>query len=179
MTTTWQDIGTEGRPDDVVGHKTFDTGEIDPETGFPKLRHEPLTRAEADRFWKAAEAAKASRAERMPDVKAALDAMHDAYTRLKELGWREASYCPKDGTHFQVIEPGSTGIHDANYTGEWPKGSWWVYDGDVWPSRPILFRLYPEDQKKEEARWAAGRERLKAMMASGELSPSPPSKEGE
>ena len=60
--TTWQDIGTEG-PDDVVGRKTFDTGEVDPETGFPKLRHEPLTRAEADRFWKAAEAAKASRAD--------------------------------------------------------------------------------------------------------------------
>jgi hypothetical protein len=31
--TTWQDIGT-GRPEDVVGHKTFDTGETDPETGF-------------------------------------------------------------------------------------------------------------------------------------------------
>ena len=177
--TTWQDIGTEGRPDDVVGHKTIDTGETDPETGFPKLRHEPLTRSEADGIWAATEAAKASRAERMPDEKAALKAMQDAYTRLRELGWREASYCPKDGTHFQAIEAGSTGIHDANYTGEWPSGSWWIYDGDVWPSRPILFRLYPEDQKKEDERWAAGRERLKAMMASGELGPSPPSKEGE
>ena len=70
--TTWQDIGTEG-PDDVVGRKTFDTGEVDPETGFPKLRHEPLTRAEADRFWKAAEAAKASLLDRLPERESRTD----------------------------------------------------------------------------------------------------------
>lgn len=48
------------------------------------------------------------------------------YSAKMNRGWREASYCPKDGTHFQAIEAGSTGIHDANYTGEWPNGSWWI-----------------------------------------------------
>lgn len=150
-------------PSDIVGHKTFDTGETCPETGFPKLRHEPLTRAEADAIWKACEDAKAARAERMPDEQAAIRQMHDAYIRLTELGWQNAIYCPKDGSHFKVIEAGSTGIHDANYTGEWPKGSWWVYDGDVWPSRPVLFRLYPDDEEKEKQRWAEARERFKAL----------------
>jgi len=142
------------------GHKTFDTGEIDPATGFPKLRHEPLSRAEATAIWEAAEAAKADREKRMPDEKAALHALMEAHTRLKELGWRDAIYCPKDGSHFQAIEAGSTGVHDCNYQGEWPKGTWWVYDGDIWPSRPILFKLYPEDQAKYEARMATAREKF-------------------
>lgn len=150
------------KENEIVGHKTFDTGETDQETGFPKLRHEPLTRAEAAAMWKAVETEKAARAERMPDEQAAIRQMQDAYTRLRELGWDDPSYCPKDGSHFKVIEPGSTGIHDANYTGEWPKGTWWVYGGDVWPSRPVLFRLYPDDEAKEKLRWDAARERLKA-----------------
>ena len=64
-------------PDDIVGHKTFSTGEICPETGFPAVRHEPLTRAEADALWEAADAAKAKRAADMPDEKAALRTMMD------------------------------------------------------------------------------------------------------
>ncbi len=71
----------------------------------------------------------------------ALVAMFNAYQALKRLGWGDIIYCPKDGTHFDAIEAGSTGIHDANYEGEWPNGHWWAYDGDMWPSRPILFRL--------------------------------------
>lgn len=130
-----------GSADDVVGHKTFATGETCPETGFPAVRHEPLTRGEADAILDACEKAKADREQRMPDEQAAIRAMFDAWQRLKELGWREAIYCPKDGTHFQSIEPGSTGIHDCSYEGEWPKGSWWVYDGDIWPSHPCLFKL--------------------------------------
>lgn len=84
----------------------------------------------------------AAQALRMPDDKAALDQMHDAYTRLEKLGWRSAIYCPKDGTSFDAIEAGSTGISTCHYEGDWPTGRWWVEaDGDLWPSRPILFRL--------------------------------------
>lgn len=130
-------------PDDIVGHKTLATGERDAD-GFPRFRHEPLTRAEANAIRQAAEAARIKRAETMFDDRAALLALHEAHTRLKELGWREAIYCPKDGTHFQVIEAGSTGIHDCVYIGEWPTGSWAICeDGDMCPSHPILFRLYP------------------------------------
>lgn len=155
-------------PDDIVGHKTFDTGEHGPD-GFPIFRHEPLTRREGEALWEACEAAQAKRATDMPDEQSAIKVMCDAHQRLKELGWREASYCPKDGTHFQAIEPGSSGVHDCSYEGEWPKGSWWVYDGDVWPSRPSLFKLYPADQIKEDARREEARKRFAAMRASGEL----------
>jgi hypothetical protein len=93
-----------------------------------------------------AEERAAGRAARMPDERSAIHAMVEAFMRLKELGWNDAIYCPKDGSSFNVIEPGSTGIFRAHYEGEWPKGSWSLEDGgDLWPSRPILFRLYPDD----------------------------------
>lgn len=84
----------------------------------------------------------AGQAERMPDDNAALDQMQDAYTRLEKLGWRDAIYCPKDGSSFDVVEVGSTGIFTCHYEGDWPTGRWWVEDGgDLWPARPTLFRL--------------------------------------
>jgi hypothetical protein len=88
--------------------------------------------------------ARQDRADRMPDEHAAIKVMFDAWLRLKELGWKEAIYCPKDGSMFLAIEAGSTGIHDCNYEGEWPNGSWWVHDGDCWPSHPILWKANPE-----------------------------------
>lgn len=122
------------KPTDVVGHKTFSDGQ----GGF---RHEPLTREEADALHARIEAAKVERERLMPDEKAALRIMTDAYHRLEELGWKSASYCPKDGTQFDAIEAGSSGIHRCHYEGEWPEGGWWISaHNDLWPSRPILFR---------------------------------------
>ncbi len=58
-------------------------------------------------------------------------------------------YCPKDGTWFDAIEVGSTGIHDCHYEGTWPNGHWWVADAhDLRPSRPALFR---ERKKRSES----------------------------
>lgn len=151
------------QPTDIVGHKTFDTGERDEATGLPKLRHEPLTRAEGEALWEAAKAAEAKREVDMPDEKAAIRAMMDAWLRLKQLGWREAMYCPKDGSMFKVIEAGSTGIFDCAYRGEWASGHFDVYDGgDIWPSHPILFKLLPEDQAKYDARMAEARAKYQA-----------------
>lgn len=143
-------------PDDVVGHKTFDTGQRD-QHGLPVFEHEPLTRAEADALWQHAKAAEAKRAEQMPDEKAAISGLWDAHQRLKELGWREPQYCPKDGTRFQVIELGSTGVFDCYYQGKWPDGLYMVSDGgDIYPtsSGVAMYKLYPEDQAKEDARRA-------------------------
>lgn len=90
---------------------------------------------------KQCEQEKAMRAETMPTEKEALEVMFAAYQRLKELGFSEAIYCPKDGTIFDAIEPGSTGIGKCSYIGEWPKGGWWMHEaGDLWPSRPCLYR---------------------------------------
>lgn len=147
-------------PNDIVGHKTFDTGEICPETGFPLMRHEPLTRAEGNALWARAEAEQKARAERMPDEQAAIRALHDAHQRLKELGWKEPMYAPKDGRRFKIIELGSTGIFDGAYRGKWPNGSWDSWDDrDMYCSStgPAMFKLLPEDQAKEDERWKKAR----------------------
>jgi len=130
--------------DPIVGHKTFRDGPL----GF---RHEPLHQSEANEILARCHAADEQRAALMPDERTAIHMMFEAGQRLKELGWREAIYCPKDGSTFEVIEFGSTGIHLCVYHGEWPKGSWWTLDeGDMYPSRPVLFRLIPAPQATGE-----------------------------
>lgn len=169
-----------GLPDDIVGHKTFATGETCSETGFPMMRHEPLTRAEGEALWAACEPARVDRAERMPDEQAAIRALMDAHERLKELGWREGKYCPRDGTVFRVIELGSTGIFDGDCSGEWPHCTWTTYDEtDAYPSSqaPALFKLKPEDQAKYDARMAEARERYAALSKPEHRSPA--DREGE
>jgi hypothetical protein len=123
--------------DPIVGHKTFH------EPGG--TRHEPLRASEAEAMIASAEAARDKREATMPTEAAAISQMFQAYQRLRELGWREAIYCPKDGTEFSVIEPGSTGIHRCTYSGDWPNGSWWIHDGDTWPARPCLWRPRKND----------------------------------
>jgi hypothetical protein len=133
------EIKHKGTADEIVGHKTISTGEIGPE-GFPVMRHEPLTRAEADALWERVEAKRKARAEAMPTEEDAVRAMWSAYQRLRELGWKEIMYMSseKHGT-VRLIEPGSSGIHEGHYMGEWPKGDWWLHEGgDLWPSRPCL-----------------------------------------
>lgn len=155
-------------PDDIVGHKTFDTGERCPETGFPLLRHEPLTRAEGEALWQRAEQQQKDRAARMPDEKSAISTLFDAWQRLKEFGWNDPSYCPKDGTRFNIIQLGSTGIFEGAYRGAWPNGSW-----DSWDERdsycssiaPAMFKLFPEDQARKDAFMKAAAERFKIMMS--------------
>ncbi len=131
--------------EEIVGHKTFSTG--DPLQPF---RHEPLTRAEADALWAAAEAATKARAEAMPTEQDAVRMMSNAHQRLRELGWREACYAPTN-TPLKLIEPGSSGIHEGRNDGEWPKQSFWISEaGDLWPSRPCLFKLHSAaDESKE------------------------------
>lgn len=115
------------------GHMTMNDG-----------THVALSADQANALWEEVERRDKELAACLPDERSALAALHEAFCRLKQLGWREAIYCPKDGTSFQVIEAGSTGIFDCHYVGTWPDGGWWIADGgDLWPSRPILFRLYP------------------------------------
>lgn len=87
-------------------------------------------------------------AEKMPTQDDAIAQMIEAYRRLEDLGWKNATYCPKDGSSFDVIEAGSSGVHECIYMGDWPKGGWFVVaEGDLWPSRPILYRLQAQGEK--------------------------------
>lgn len=86
----------------------------------------------------------------MDTERQAITIMFEAYIKLKDFGWRNAIYCPKDNTLFDAIEPGSTGIQKCQYMGDWPKGGWWASEaGDLWPSRPCLFRLIPATDRQE------------------------------
>ena len=125
--------------DDVVGHKTFRDG-----SGF---RHEPLTRAEGDALWKRAEDSKRARAERYPTEEDAVRGLWDAWYRLKELGWQEATYAAPDRKLKRTVSIGSTGIHDAycetRSSHPISLGKWWWHpsdDGDMWPHEPILYK---------------------------------------
>jgi hypothetical protein len=99
------------------------------------------------------QAVKDARAALAPTEQDAIRLMWQGYQRLRELGWREAMYCPKDGTEFDAIEAGSTGIHACHYQGEWASGSWWISDGgDLWPAHPILYRPTEAELAAEEER---------------------------
>ena len=131
----------------IVGHATWADGS-----------HTPVRKDEAEALWSAAEAEQQKRAADMPTERDAINALWSAYQRLKELDWNDAIYCPKDGSSFDVIEPGSSGIHTCHYDGEWPNGHWWIADaGDLWPARPILYRR----TEAEKARWAMLRDRFR------------------
>lgn len=112
----------------------------------PDGTHVRLSADEARVIWGACEAADTKRREMMPDSMTALRTLQDALTRLKDEGWREGIYCPKDGTSFALIEFGSTGIFEGSYYGKWPSGSVMFGDGSINP-RGLLWK--PIDQLTE------------------------------
>jgi hypothetical protein len=130
--------------DEIVGHKTFATGEICPETGMPRFRHEPLTRKEADALWQAVEAAKAKRVADMPTEQDAVNALWSAQQRLKELGWDEprgysVRELREEGKEAMLIEFSSSGIHRGHYHAVKGDDVWWI-GPDGSPSHPCLVR---------------------------------------
>lgn len=128
-----------------------------------------LSADEAKALWQACETARAKTEADMPTQEAALSEMSRAFHRLKDFGWREAIYCPKDGSEFEVIEAGSTGIFRCRYDGTWPDGMWMTFDdSDVYPSSraPLLFRLLPEAQAEYDRKMREAAERFTAEEAS-------------
>lgn len=75
--------------------------------------HIALSADEAKAMWDAFERAQAKRARRLPNTHSALSALSSARERLRELGWSDSRYCPKDGSQFAICETGSTGIWSA------------------------------------------------------------------
>lgn len=84
--------------------------------------HVPLSAEQARDLWARAEEKTRRIAEEMPTPFDALGRICDGRERLRQLGWSDGIYCPKDGTQFAVIEWGSTGVFEAFYSGAWPDG---------------------------------------------------------
>ncbi len=83
---------------------------------------------------------------------APIDALFAAFNQLRTLGWREMMYAPRDGTPVQIIELGSTGIHEACWM-SFDHGSLnicgsFFADGD-YPSRPALWRPIPNTKPRQ------------------------------
>lgn len=95
--------------------------------------HVALTSDEARELWESCERATAKREADMPTSIHALDAICQAKERMRELGWSDGIYCPKNGDEFAVVQLGSTGIFAAAYVGEWPKGDIWLGDESMSP----------------------------------------------
>lgn len=61
-----------------------------------------------------------------------------AYQRLKANGWTDPHPWTDKEYNLLIIEPGSTGVHVGCCDGE--EFGYWVFDGYVWPSRPLLVK---------------------------------------
>ena len=92
-----------------------------------------------------AERKKQERAQAMPTEAVAIQTLTDAIQRLKELGWNDAIYSPKNGAFFEALNSRSGKSYQYVYHGEWPNGGWRIEEGGgCWPGRPILYRLIAE-----------------------------------
>lgn len=125
-------------PNEIVGHKTFRIeGSI-----LPAFRHEPLTRAEADKLWAAAVAAEEKRAADMPTEQDAVNTLWSAQERLRKLGWKDPRYAHalrQEGVEAMLIELGSSGIHRGTYHAVNGQDVWWI-GPDGSPSHPVLVK---------------------------------------
>lgn len=134
-------------PDEIVGHKTFGTGDL-----LHPFRHEPLTRKEGDALWGRVQELEAKRATDMPTEQDAVKTLWNAWQRLKELGWEDSNYAHKlkqDGLESSLIELGSSGIHVGYYHKVNDHDVWWI-GPEGSPSHPCLVKPLPRDTTGRE-----------------------------
>ena len=94
---------------------------------------------DAETMWAEVQGQARTRAANMPTEQRAITALFDAWYRLQDFGWRQSCYAPRDGTTCEFIECGSTGIHTGFCRED---GHIWLEgEGDLWPSKAVLFRL--------------------------------------
>ena len=122
---------------------------------MPEAKGTDFTWSDLRKLWY--ESAKREKDYRDKGEFALLEQMQDAWSGLKACGWREIEYCPKDGSRFLAIRAGSTGVCPHHYQGEWPQGFWWAEScGDLWPSRPILWKPMSPNAELRGASQLAG-----------------------
>jgi hypothetical protein len=138
----------------------------------------PLSAEDAQALGDAAVAADERDAADMPATKDALTTLCRAKERLRKLGWRDGTYCPKDGSQFAMVEYGSTGIFTGSFPGKWPYDFAQSMDGGTHPHGFLWKPLADLTEAEEAARMeaiassAAYSERiLQAFSAADEATP--------
>lgn len=122
-----------------------------------------FTETEVRALLKACDEEKQKRAVDMPTAQDALAAISRSTTRLRDLGWKDAIYCPKDGSTFAVIEYGSTGIFTGLYSGDWHDGRIYLDDFLVHPNG-CMFKLLDDLSEDEKARLAECDQETRAQI---------------
>lgn len=80
-------------------------------------------------------------------VRIEIEKLTAAFQALQNLGFQQIMYAPTDGTEIEVIELGSSGIHKAHHM---DSGFWVASHGDLWPSRPVLWRKIKQPLSSED-----------------------------
>ena len=95
-----------------------------------------------------AEQQRDQRARALPTLDHCLIAMVQIMQRLRELGWRDAEYAPRDRT-FLGITPGSTRAVRCVHLGG-AEGAFFCEDGDdFWPVRILVWRELTDADRRE------------------------------
>lgn len=75
--------------------------------------------------------------------------------------WRDISTAPRNGTTIWVIEPDSTGVHEAH----WMDPCFWIAEAhDLWPSHPSQWHPFDKDRKPPHPYPDAERSRSTALQ---------------
>lgn len=70
--------------------------------------------------------------------------------KLRSMGYNDPMYC-KPNVEVRLLEFGSSGVHVGYKMKE--TNSFWIIDGDLWPSDPVMYKEMTEEEIKEfEAR---------------------------
>lgn len=85
-----------------------------------------------------------------------INEMFTAYDKLRQMGWQDGVYAPKDGKLFWSIEAGSTGVFKTQYFDG--VGFFSTDEEDSYPTNPILWKsldagplAVPEPDPEREA----------------------------
>lgn len=101
-----------------------------------------LNEIDVDKLLRTAEEQKAARAAQLPTHQDCIRLMIQIRLRLEELGWRSASYAPKDRP-FEAIVAGYGGPSECQWLGS---GFFIADGGDLWPAQPFYFREKQSDE---------------------------------
>lgn len=79
------------------------------------------------------------RADHLPTTNHCVVALLQTVERLREIGWRDACYAPKDRS-FDAIVMGGSGVHRCQWLGG-TAGGWFIEDtNDWWPAQIVVWR---------------------------------------